>query len=399
MKNINSLFSIFILTLTFISNHNLFSSENVYFKEDLGTLLSRDIFEPTELNDSGQIMGKHKYNYSDGYGSQQVCDIFIWDEIQGIRTIPSPPGTNQRFPSNVKAEKINNNGEIIGRIGLDLFTWDENNGYIFYNIPDLLGANKANMTFHDFNDQGQALVSGGYYINNDGNGWLQYSAIFQNGNIEHLNFNEELEKLGYIVSSISPLTINNKGEIAGIFDYAKRHPFLEGELIPLGIKSFFYNGQMHVIHLSPWNPRNTVKLSNNGEIFFNYTGGIGTVKAYKWSLKNGLHYLNDFIIIDNNDLGDVLGIATKTDDLGRKKSVHCLFSEDKITYFPQNGITFTEEENTAELITSIEWTDLEIELSGLDDPTLKKINNQKSILGIGQVIRSHHPFVMIPFDQ
>ena len=73
------------------------------FMIDLGTLNGGTIYEPMDINNAGQVVGRV---FGDWAGGR----VFLWDAVNGMTSLPAPAGTY------TYAECINESGQVAGQV-------------------------------------------------------------------------------------------------------------------------------------------------------------------------------------------------------------------------------------------------------------------------------------------
>lgn len=133
------------------------------------------------------------------------------------------------------------------------------------------------------------------------------ACIWENGTITILNEEsvlvKSLEQHGYHITKINLISINDKGEFSGFFEYGKYNE-QKKTMVKIGEKPFFWNRSSAYIIDLPFEikPYHLKKLNNNGDVLITNNNS-----SYIWNIFSGIEEIANFYAIDFNDSRTVLG--------------------------------------------------------------------------------------------
>lgn len=243
------------------------------------------------------------------YGKDNRCqeNLFFHDPKNGFISIKS----EFRIHSHISLV-ANNNGQLAGcwEGTPGLFIWSKALGFRPINIFDDNHAEPI-----AFNDLGQLIGTYG-----DGAFLWDYGVVtYMGAKLEYSysresDFSKYFKSLGFCVTNLKIKAINNKGEMAGYFQYGK-YSAKQKRVVPVGTKVFFWDGTAHILPIQlPVHFNEVVKLNNKSVVMASQSNydleeqkHIET--SYLWDLESGLQILPNFYGIDLNDSKAVLGFV------------------------------------------------------------------------------------------
>ncbi len=273
----------FSLILTSCAVFGLISSKPsiaavMYSVTDIGTLGgsgSRAI----DINDNGQVVGTSS---DSNYNSQ----AFLWDSTSGIRSLdPNGIGSSS-------ANKINNNGQVVGSKNSRAFLWDSVNG--LQNLATL--PNDSFSTANAINDKGQVV---GSLQNSSGSQTFLWDSVNGLQNLGTLN--------GY--DGTSPRDINNNGEVVGFASYNPNR----------SLRAVLWDsskGIQDLGGLSRFNTNLANSINDTGTVVGSSSITDRISNAFLWDSTKGIQNLGTLdgdigsSARDINNLGQVVGITS-----------------------------------------------------------------------------------------
>jgi hypothetical protein len=133
---------------------------------------------------------------------------------------------------------------------------------------------------------------------------------------ENSDFAKQFENLGFHIMDIKLKAINNKGELAGYFEFGKYNE-KKKSFVRAGYKTFFWDGNPHILPLnSDSDYPEVVKLNYNGVVLvrdntWNRLNNQNIQTTYLWDIENGIRIIDDFYGYNLNDSSTVLGFQKK----------------------------------------------------------------------------------------
>lgn len=239
------------------------------------------------INDKGLIVGSCQNITKPSAASE----IFFYDIKDGFRILKMND-QHSCYPIS-----INNAGQVLGYSHKPFF-WSKTLGFRWIEV---FNSNSVGVT--EFNDLGQII--GNYYLNNRDRPFLwEYGVAMDMG--PGSEFASQFEVLGYHVMEIRLLTINNKGELAGVFCYGKYNQKTK-KYVTVGQKLFFWDGDVHVLPIEH-SSVSTMSLNNKGELMI--CGDYTCI----WNIMEELIYIPGFKGRKINDQSVVLGSAISEEE-------------------------------------------------------------------------------------
>lgn len=237
------------------------------------------------INDKGQLLGSYTENDKN--------KVYILDAKNECTFIESKD--QSIYPS-----EINNAGQVLG-YGSKPFIWSKALGIRYLDV-----FNSQNVSPKDLNDLGQII---GIYepVESNRGSWRPF--LWDYGVVTDMGpgseFSNAIEVLGYHVMNIQLISINNKGELAGYFSYAKFNE-MKKKYVVAGYKTFFWNGDVNILPLPNDTQPGCVQLNNHGVILVNDSDQFDHI-SYLWDIENNLRPIADFSGITLNDSLTILG--------------------------------------------------------------------------------------------
>lgn len=244
--------------------------------------------QPKSINDYGTMV----LGYIDNPYHSKMC---IFDKMRGMKIIESKG-------QSIHPIAINNLGQVLGS-SYKTFLWSELIGIRYLNVFDSDYNNGI-----DLNDWGQII--GEYRPKNSDCSEPRRPFLWDNGCVTDMGvgseFCKQFEVLGYHVMNVTLTSINNNGEIAGYFYYGKIND-KKKKYVTLGVKVFFWDGNVHILPLSIPYPPVVEKMNNKGAVLIGVNSG-----SYLWDRDNGLKPILDFWGDSLNDSTVMLGKQLKS---------------------------------------------------------------------------------------
>ncbi len=152
-------------------------------------------------------------------------------------------------------------------------------------------------------------LSDSYYIGCYKKNNTNYQFLYNERNLVNLDvnsdFSKHFEKIGYSPTNIWLRSVNNKGQVAGLFSYG-RYDYNLRKFVTVGEEVFFWDG--HIIHIIPLPKAPTkgafVKLNNVGSLLV-YT--YDTKTTFFWNERRGIQSIPGFTGHKINDLNVIIG--------------------------------------------------------------------------------------------
>lgn len=325
----------------------------------------------TGINDNGTAFGA----YQEAIDNQYVSRVYLYDVQAGFTFIDSED--KWLFPV-----AANNAGQLIG-YGQKPFFWSKELGFRYLNVFD-----SANVQVADLNDQGQVI---GSYFSTETN--LERPFIWENGVTTYLGpgseFTTALEAFDPVMG-VTLMSINNKGQIAGCYHYAKFNE-RQQKYVSVGYKAFLWDhGKVTQIPVPtpltqlPYK----MKVNNQGVVL------LRTDKdTYLWNPKKGIQLLAEFNGIALNDSSIVLGFKRispkKAKDFEpiENNEVPAIWRKDKI-------ITLAKLLDVDDMTAMARPYNDKYAVERLE--TILDINNKGQIIGTGMVWGECHPCLLEP---
>ena len=185
------------------------------------------------------------------------------------------------------------------------FLWNKDNGFFSFRINNYYS---YKFQIIDFNDIGYYI---GYYTQNNTERPYLYkynkseNRLIDLGIYSEFSLSAQLEKIGYHPTDIWLSSINNKGQIAGLFSYGHYDQYKK-KYIAVGEEAFFCDGKIMNIIPLPQAPTKGafVKLNNVGSLLV-YLHDKKT--TYFWNERCGIHSIPGFIGSRINDSDVIIG--------------------------------------------------------------------------------------------
>ncbi len=321
---------------------------------------------------SGITEKEQVYGFCNRYnGKSWENFLFITDKKDGLFLIENP---NKDFIIR-GCYGMNNLGQIVGYEGsTGIFIWSKLFGFQPLDIK--------NVTPIGWNDCGMLIGTISNGVGKCDSPFLWNNGVFSDMGMDS-DFAKNFEALGYqLMSEIQLSSINNKGDIAGVFFYGKYNA-KHKKYSYIGANAFFWDGEMHVISIAPntcWIEK--IMLNNNGVVLLNlkYEGDYS--KSFMWDIENGSRELKDFDAIAINDSSVILG---------RQRGL------------AQNSYALWEDGKTKTLASLLGVSSLESLSPPYSDDysveritTLIGINNKNQMTGLGLIWGAEYPCIIEP---